>query len=241
MNATVAQLTARSLLGRRRALLLVLLPALLLVLAAVARGVAGVDDTITAVVLGGFTLGTVVPLLGLILGTGAIGPEIDDGSIVYLLAKPLRRSSIATTKVAVAVVTVLAVAALPTLVAGLILTGSLEVAVAYGVGAAVAGTAYGALFHLLAVVTRNAVVVGLAYAIIWESLIGGYVPGAQTVSIQQWALALTERLLGGDAERLGATAAVGLGAGVALLLAVTLGGTWYAGVRLRSLPATAEA
>ena len=41
-----------------------------------------------------------MPLLGLIAGTGAIGPEIDEGSIVYLLAKPLNRYSIVVTKLA---------------------------------------------------------------------------------------------------------------------------------------------
>ena len=41
MNPTVAQLTARSLLGRRRALLLLALPALLLLLSGVVRGLVG--------------------------------------------------------------------------------------------------------------------------------------------------------------------------------------------------------
>ena len=44
-----------------------------------------------------------VPLIALIAGTGALGPEIDDGSIVYLLAKPLPRREIVFTKLAVAV------------------------------------------------------------------------------------------------------------------------------------------
>ncbi len=37
--------------------------------------------------------------------------------------------------------------------------------------------------------SRNAVVIGLLYALIWESLVGTFVPGAQTLSVQQWALA----------------------------------------------------
>ena len=56
-----------------------------------------------------------MPLLSLIAGTGSIGPEIDDGSIVYLLAKPLNRYSIVVTKLAVAigVVIVFGVSRLP--------------------------------------------------------------------------------------------------------------------------------
>ena len=58
------------------------------------RWAAGIDDRRRRRVPRRFALGTLVPLLGLIAGTGAIGPEIDDGSIVYLLAKPVLRRHI---------------------------------------------------------------------------------------------------------------------------------------------------
>ena len=238
MNSTIAQLTARSLLGRRRTMLLLLLPTILLVLAGAARWLAGgdVDGFVGVSLIGGFALGTMVPLLGLIVGTGAIGPEIDDGSIVYLLSKPLSRLSIAGTKYAVAVAIVLATSVVPTFVAGQVLTGSQDgVAFAYAVGAAVAATAYCALFLLLAIVTRNAVVVGLLYALIWESLIGGFVPGAQALSIRQWALAITERIVGADAAQWGISSAVELRVAVPLLVVVIVGGPAYAGFRLRRL------
>jgi ABC-2 type transport system permease protein len=239
MNATVAQLTARSLLGKRRAALLLVLPTVLVLLCVAVRAFAGVDTDISVGLLGGFALGTVVPLLALIAGTGAIGPEIDDGSVVYLLAKPLRRSTIVNSKLAVSVAVVTAVAAVPTLLAGLVLSGTADgVAVAYGVGAFVAGITYCALFLLLAVLTRNAVVVGLLYALIWESLIGGFVPGAQVLSVQQWALAITQRMLGADAESLGVSSAVSFSAAAVLLLVVAVGATVYASHRLRSLRAT---
>jgi len=241
LNVTVAQLTARSLLGGRRLWLLLALPMVLLLLAIATRLLAGENEASTVGLLGGFALATVVPLLGLIVGTGAIGPEIDEGSIIYLLSKPLSRFSIAATKVVVAVALVAVFAALPTLVAGLILSGTTDrLAIAYAVGALVAGTAYAALFVLLAVVTRHAVVVGLLYALIWESLIGSFVPGAQALSIQQWALAVTEKILGGRAEQLNIDSAVGLGAAIPLLLVVIVGSTWYAGWRLRSLRLTSD-
>ena len=241
VDATVARLTAGSLLGRRRALLLLALPAVQLALAVAARVLAGQDEQLTVLLLGSFALGTVVPLLGLLAGTGAIGPEIDDGSIVYLLAKPLSRHTMVVTKLLVAVGVVLVLGALPTFVAGLVLAGTTDgLAVGFAVGAAAAGTGYCALFLLLAVVTRNAVVVGLLYALIWESLVGQLVPGAQALSIQQWALVLTERIVGPRAEQLGADSAVG-GVGVVLLIAVVVGATWYAGQRLRTIRLTSDA
>ena len=84
-----------------------------------------------------------------------------------------------------------------------------RLAVAYAVGALVAGVAYCALFLLLAVLTRNAVVVGLVYALVWEAAVGNSVPGAQALSIQQWSLAVTRAVVGADrADELELTAAV---------------------------------
>ena len=95
-------------------------------------------------------MATMVPLIGVIAGTGAIGPEIDDGSIVYLLAKPVKRPTIIFTKLIVAIAMTMAFSAIPTLIAGFILNGNgQQVAVAYTVAALVASIAYSALFLLL--------------------------------------------------------------------------------------------
>jgi ABC-2 type transport system permease protein len=150
-NTTVARLTYRALLGRRRALLLCALPLLLLVVAVAVRLLGDVDDDITKQLLGGFAMATIVPLIGVVAGTGAIGPEIDDGSVVYLLSKPLRRSSIVVTKLLVAIGVTVAFSAIPTFVAGYVLNGdSQQIATAYAVAAAAASVAYSALFLLLA-------------------------------------------------------------------------------------------
>ena len=247
MNATVASLTSRSLLGRRRTPVLLLLPLALLALSVLARVLGGMDPQISRDLegplapdlLGAFGIAILMPLLGLIAGTGSIGPEIDDGSIVYLLAKPLDRYSIVTTKLAVAIAVVVAFGVVPVAIAGVVLTGELgTVTVAFTLGALAAGIAYAAVFLLLAVVTRNAVVVGLVYALIWESLVGGLVPGAQTLSVQQWSLSIVEKVLGDSAGRLGVEAAVGFGTGLTLLTVVTVGATVYAGRRLQTLRLT---
>ena len=222
MNLTVARLTVRGLLGRRRGLLLLAVPALLLVLSVVIRLAVGQDESTTVNVLGGLGLGTLVPLLGLIAGTGAIGPEIDDGSIVYLLAKPLPRWKIITTKLAVSVGCTALFGAIPMYIAGVILFGNFEhLALAYGVGALVAGVAYSSIFLLLGVVSRHAVVWGLLYSLVWESVFGGLVPGAKTLSVQQWSLAITRSI----ADPGVVTSAVHLPTAVPLLLVVILGGT----------------
>ncbi|WP_435127499.1 ABC transporter permease subunit [Actinacidiphila sp. bgisy144] len=231
-HPTVARLTYRALLGRRRALLLFSLPVLLLAIAAFVRALVGADDGTASDMLQGFALSSMLPLLGVIAGTGAIAPEIDDGAIVYLLAKPIRRSTIICTKLLVAIGVTLAFSAVPTLLAGYLLNGnSANIAVAYGIATAVGSVAYAAVFLLLGVVTRHAVVVGLVYALVWETVIGNLVPGAQTLSVQQWALAV-----GAEAAHGGlVTSAVSLPTGIVLLVAVTVLGTWYAARRLSTL------
>ncbi|MCQ6555927.1 ABC transporter permease [Streptomyces sp. C10-9-1] len=236
-NPTVARLTYRAVLGRRRAAILFVLPALLLLLAAAVRGFHGADDQVAADLLGGFALATMVPLIGVIAGTGAIGPEIDDGSIVYLLSKPVKRSEIIATKFTVALAVTMAFSALPTLLAGFILNGNgQQVAVACAVAALVASFAYSALFLLLGTVSRHAVVIGLVYALVWESLFGSLVPGARTLSVQQWSLALAERIAG---EGLFGSD-VGMAAAVSLLVGVTVAAIWYAGSKLRGLTLAGE-
>lgn len=236
-NTTVARLTYRGLLGRRRAAILFALPALLLLIAAAVRALTGADDETATRVLGGFALATMVPLIGVIAGTGAIGPEIDDGSVVYLLAKPIKRPVIILTKLVVAVGVTVAFSAIPTLIAGLVLNGnSQQIAVAYAIAAAVASIAYSAIFLLLGTVTRHAVVAGLVYALIWETLFGSLIPGARTLSVQQWALALAQRIGAEGAI----TSDVGLPVALALLAGVTVGATWFAGEKLRKLTLAGE-
>lgn len=249
MNPTVARLTYSTLLGRRRTIVLLLLPAAIVGVCVLARLLAGLDgsveenltDTVASDLLAGFGIGILMPLLGLIAGTGAIGPEIDEGSIIYVLSKPLNRFSIILTKLAVAISVVIVFGVLPVALSGVILTGELgRVTLSYTVGALVGGIAYCALFLLLAVMTRNAVVVGLIYALVWESLVGQFVPGAQTLSVQQWSLAAVVELLGDRATWVGLDAAVGVVTGLVLLALVTVTCTGYAGVRLRSLRMNAE-
>ncbi|MFJ2771607.1 ABC transporter permease subunit [Streptomyces sp. NPDC087300] len=236
-DPTVARLTYRALLGRRRALILFALPLLLIVISAAVRGFSGADDQVAADVLGGFALATMVPIIGVIAGTGAIGPEIDDGSVVYLLSKPVKRPTIIFTKLIVAIAVTMAFSAIPTFIAGMILNGNgQQIAVAYTVAALVASITYAAIFLLLGTVTRHAVVFGLVYALVWEALFGSLVAGARTLSVQQWSLAVAQKVGKGDLI----TSDVGLPAAMTLLVLVTVATTWYAGQKLRTLKLAGE-
>lgn len=233
MNDTIIRITARGMLGGKRLLLLAAMALLLVGLAVLVRLFAETADPAeSANFLQAVSLGTMLPLFGLIVGTGAIGPEIDDGSIIYLLTKPTSRHAIVQSKLAVAIAATLVFAVLPTFVAGLIMVGgSAGLAVSFGVAALVAGAVYCVIFMLLAIVTRHAVILGLVYALVWESLVGSFIPGARNLSVQQWALSVAESL--SDPGTISADVRVGIA--VVFAAVAFLAGTWYAGQRLRVL------
>lgn len=233
MNRTIARLTMRGLLSPRRLMLLALIPLVLLGVAALLRAlVTDMPVDLAVGVVSSLAIGTMLPLVALICGTGAIATEIDDGAIVYLLAKPIPRATIVITKYIVAVGATILLAVIPTAVASVILLGADGGLVAgYAVAALVGTLAYCALFLLLGIVTKQAVVAGLLYVLLWESLIGGAVPGAQALSIQQWALSIAAKISGDGLI----SAAVKMPVGAALLVAVAGFGLYFAISRLRSL------
>src|SRR6516164_3879249 len=122
-NPTVAWITLRATVSRKRALLFAL-PALILILLTVAlRASRPPMRPWPSHVLGTFGFSVLIPLTALIIGTSVLGAEIDDGSIVHLLATPVRRSSVVVTKFVIATGLTIVFAAVPELIAALISGG----------------------------------------------------------------------------------------------------------------------
>ena len=236
MNGTILRLSAQALLGRRRFLLLLVLPAVLLVLAVVVRWLAGEGEGYEAIVTGvGLLLA--LPLVALLATSSVLGPEVDDGSIVYLLAKPVSRQSVATSKYAVACLATLVCGALPLPLAGLVLEpGATESALAWAAAGVLAAAAYCALFLALSAVTRHAVVLGLLFVFFWEGLLGSLLSGVRWVNVASWAREVAFAVDGrfDPGERVGTTYAVV--AAVVLVVAAV----WLTGERLRSFSMRGE-
>ena len=237
MNRTVAYLAFRSIFGRRRGVLLFVLPGILFALAVLVRLIAGEDSSAITSVLYGVGMVLTVPLVALVAGTGVLAPEIDDGSIVYLLAKPVSRQVIVVSKVVVAIACVLVFAVVPMAATGLFLNPSLpELGLGYGLGALVGGVTYSALFVMLATISRHAVVFGLIYVLIWEGLLGSLLSGVRWLSVTQWAAAVAEDV----SDDPGIGAELGLTYALIAVGVVTLVSVWFAGTRLRSFTLSGE-
>jgi ABC-2 type transport system permease protein len=228
MNGVIAGITLRQLLSRRRTLLLLLLGGVLVLVALVFR-LAGDESRalpFTAQLLANLGVAVLMPLVALLFGTGAIGSELEDGTAVYLLAKPIRRGAILLTKLVVASGCAILVTCGPMLLAGLIAAGGLGDGVVLGfVGAAAIGSVlYSALFVALSLTTARALVFGLGYVLIWEGVLSGLFAGTRTFSVRQLTLAFADAIGGIPADIFDApvnlTTAVVVGATLLVLTTV---------------------
>jgi ABC-2 type transport system permease protein len=202
MTAALVSITLRALLNRRRTVLLGLLGALLVGVAAIYR-FSGPDPgqslEVTQRLLADFGVGVLLPLVAVIVGTSALGSELEDGTIVYLLARPVPRWRIAIVKWLMAwLITCLLVA--PAIVlAGIIGHGDVQLAIGYAVASVVGALEYTAVFVALSIITSRALIAGLAYVVVWEGFVAGLFAGTRPISIRQHALAVAEALGGSGA------------------------------------------
>jgi ABC-2 type transport system permease protein len=235
LDPTILKITSRGLLGRKRALLLIPLPVLLIGLAILGKvSDAPVTDWGTGVLVG-LGMSVVLPLTALIVGTSALGSEIDDGTIVHILTKPLPRHEIILPKLAVAFGITVAVAAVPLAVAGTIVE-STRLGLGLAAGAVLGALVYAAIFVALSLVTRRPVAFGLLYLLVWESLLASVLSGTKQFSVQQYALTIADRIA--DSQLVEGT--IGLPMVIVMSTVLVVGGTYLAVDRLRSFSLTGE-
>jgi ABC-2 type transport system permease protein len=196
MNGVIARITLQQLLGRRRTILLLILGALMLL---VALGLRIGADPVTrphnaARMLEIFGTATLMPLVALLFGTAAIGAELDEGTAIYLLAKPIPRAVTLLTKLVAAAVCSIALTSIPVLLSGLLAGGGIGLSVAFALATAVGSVIYCAIFVAASLITGRALVFGLGYVLIWEGVLAGLFAGTQTFSVRQHTLAFADAL-----------------------------------------------
>jgi len=194
LNPVVLRITLRATLGRKRALVFMLVP-LVLILITVALKVVAASPVWPAEFLGAFGFSVVLPLTALIIGTSVLGAEIDDGSIVHLLATPVNRFSVVISKFIAAVLLTIMFGAIPEFLAAAIAKGfGAKLTIGLLAGALVASVAYNALFVLLSVLTTRAIAVGLLYLLVWEGLLGNLIGGVRVLSIGQYSVSVANSI-----------------------------------------------
>jgi ABC-2 type transport system permease protein len=238
----LARVLARGLVGRRRSLGVLLLAAAPVALAAILAFAGGLGDPaeIALEVYATLTLALVTPLVALVLGTGVLGALIDDGTIVYLLVKPVPRRTVVLAAMVVAAAATSAVTVTSAALTALLLVGLASPGLVLGMvlGVALASVLYVVVFVALSVLTGRALVVGLGYVLVWEGIVTSFFAGTRILSIREYALAIVAAL-GGDTA---APVREGVELPVALLMAVLiLGGGFVLGSRRLARFEVAEA
>ncbi|HEX2131444.1 MAG TPA: ABC transporter permease subunit [Actinophytocola sp.] len=236
MNTTVMSLTARALLGRRRVLMLLPMPLVLIALALLGVTSGAESGVWGPPVFGSLGLSVILPLTALIVGSSVLGLEIDDGTITHLLTKPLPRSEIILSKLCVAWLVTTVATGIPFAVSAAI-AGSGALAVGMVAGALLGSLAYCALFLALSLVSKRPVAVGLVYIMLWENLLVGFVDGARVFSVQQHATSFANAIA--QSDMLNDTVPVVTAMIIAAVFVV--GGTVGATMKLRSFALTGEA
>lgn len=143
---------------------------------------------------------TILPLATVILATNALGNELEDRTLVYLMLKPIRRSRIIIEKYSAVVQSTWV-----TLTAGAIIAwvmasrgdalDNVDMLAAAVLAMLVGVFTYGALFLALSLIIPRALIAGIIYILIWESLLGRIIPGARLLSIQHYVQSIYSRLL----------------------------------------------
>jgi ABC-2 type transport system permease protein len=226
---TLATVTLRALLGRRRTILMLLLAGVPVLMGLLVRANGGGVRDVGAV-LDGLVVRVVLPLVALVFGTAALGSELEDGTAVHILTKPIRRSTIILAKITVAG-TLTAVMLVPsTILAGILLgragSGSLGVTFGMAIGVLVGSYLYVAIFVALSVITSRGLILGLGYALIWEGVLAGLLPGSQVFSVREYVRGIAATVTPAAADSI-------VGSGAVLYAAVVLAAaTALASVRL---------
>jgi ABC-2 type transport system permease protein len=189
---TLLEVSVRGLLGRRRTVLLVLLaglPVLVAVLARIGGGRLDAEPILDAMVVR-----VVLPLTALVFGTAALGAELEDGTALYILAKPVPRWLVVLAKVVVAGALSGGLAVGATLATGLLTSGlsstALPSTLAFAVAVGVTAFVYCALFVAASVLTSRALIAGLVYVFLWEGLLAGILEGTRIFSVREATLGL---------------------------------------------------
>jgi ABC-2 type transport system permease protein len=148
----------------------------------------------------GAIVATLLPFTVLILATGALGNEIDDRTLPYLILKPIGRLRIVFEKLIGSVVV-----AAPIILAGLIATylivfhnsagDHLRLLWAMSVATTAAIVTYCAIFILISLLINRALVVGIIYTLVWESLLGRFLPGLRIVSVRHFTESIFVNIL----------------------------------------------
>ena len=183
----ITRMTVRSSLRTRRLLLLgalEIIPALVYLLVAIRLTADRALDAAVGTSLF-FYIPLLFPFVAMLIASGALGGERRDGTLSFLVLRPIPRSLISASKlVAAGLVATLLNTIGATALAGayLLASGSAALLLPLLLGAAIVSFAYTTIFLPLGYLTQWAVIIGLAFLFVFENGIASALSGLATLS-----------------------------------------------------------
>jgi ABC-2 type transport system permease protein len=205
-NRTVMWMTRRQLFAKRRlyvALALLVGPALIALIIRFNSDPADLDSVgVLSTIYRELALGVLLPIAALVFGTSAFGGEVDDGTLIYLMVKPLPRWQLTMSKYLVALIATLGVVIPSLFLTWSIMPGEIpfRVPLAYSAGAAVGALIYCAIFVTMGMASRRALAIGLLYIVAFENVLTRNIVGTKSLSVREFALAVCKEVVGTAAE-----------------------------------------
>ncbi len=195
-SATIYTLMLRSVTGRGRLIALGGLAAVAVGLAVVLRTAETTTraDERAVELINALGLSIVVPIGALVVASATLGQLREDATLVYVWLRPVGRGRIVALAWAAAFTVTLGLVALPLVVAALAAGGGTGVALATGVAAVLGLAAYCAIFTVLGMRLRNALLWGLLYILLWEGVLAALGRGVNNLALRNYTRSLLSNI-----------------------------------------------
>ncbi len=182
------------------------------------------EDALRVVVELGFAV--MIPIVVLVFATASLGDMREDGTLVYLWLRPMTRWPVVVGACLAAFVISVPFTIVPVTVSAVVSGGSADLIYGAMIAGFVGVVAYTAVFVLLGLLVKNAVVWGLTYILVWETVAAGFGTFPARMAIRGYTRSILTGKVGLELE----LADVSLAAGIVVPLLIALGaiilGSW---------------
>jgi ABC-2 type transport system permease protein len=181
---------------------------------------------------------TVLPIATLILATNALGNEIEDRTMVYLVLKPISRLRIVLEKYVAVAATAMLLLGIGNIVSWLIVmrgdtANNFDLIVAIQISTLFGVLANAAVFLAVSLIVPRALLAGIMYSLLWESTFTRFIPGIRLMSIRHYVQSMYVRIV--DDVAITLDEAMQLGPAIIVLVLVIVVSLAVATWRLRTM------
>lgn len=140
------------------------------------------DDAVNTVANLGFTI--LVPIVALVFAAASLGDTREDGTLVYLWLRPMRRLAIVIGAWLAAITVSLPITVIPMVISAQLHDVGSDLVVGTAIASVVGVVTYSALFVLLGLLVKNSIVWGLGYIVLWEGIVAAFGSASAKVAVR---------------------------------------------------------